>query len=235
MKRLSGMDAFFLYAETPSMHMHVTLCAVLDPSAMPGGYSFRTVKDHIESRLHLVPPFRRRLVPVPLRLHHPLWIDDPDFDIDLHVRHAALPAPGSEHELADLVAQVSSIPLDRARPLWELWVVEGVADDRIALIAKLHHSTLDGVAGVEQMVNFFDLTPAPGERTKPPEREVDELPSDVDLMTGAALSRIRHIPDVIPLVRRTAESILAVRRNRAEPNKVAGATPLSCPTTMLNN
>src|SRR5262245_66465741 len=137
MKRLSGMDAFFLYAETPSMHMHVTLCAVLDPSAMPGGYSFRTVKDHIESRLHLVPPFRRRLVPVPLRLHHPLWVEDPDFDLDLHVRRAALPSPGSEIELAQLTEQLAAVPLDRTRPLWEIWVIEGLEDGRISLVAKL--------------------------------------------------------------------------------------------------
>src|SRR5262249_35919505 len=154
-------DAFFLYAETPTNHMHVTLCAVVDPAGMPGGYSFETVRDQIRSRIHLVPPFTRRLVTVPLRLHHPLWIEDPSFDLNLHVRRPALPSPGSEVELAQLTEQIAGVPLDRTRPLWEMWVIEGVADDRVALVAKLHHSTLDGIAGVEQMVNFFDLEQTP--------------------------------------------------------------------------
>lgn len=237
MERLSGMDAFFLYAETPTNHMHVTLCAVADPAGMPGGYSFEVVRDHIRSRLHLVPPFTRRLVPVPLRLHHPLWVDDPDFDLDLHVRRAAVPSPGGEHELADLVAQIAGVPLDRSRPLWEMWIVEGLEGGKIAVVAKLHHSTLDGVAGVEQMVNFFDLEPDPTDRAEaPPERDrvAPEIPSDLELITFAAASRVRGLLDAIPLVQRTASSILAVRRNRAEPEQAAGGTPLICPETPLN-
>jgi diacylglycerol O-acyltransferase len=244
------MDAFFLYAETPTNHMHVTLCAVLDPAAMPDGYSFETVRDHIRGRIHLVPPFTRRLVPVPLRLHHPLWIEDPDFDLDLHVRRAAVPSPGSEIELAQLVEQIAGVPLDRTRPLWEMWVIEGLDDGRIALAAKLHHSTLDGIAGVEQMVNFFDLEPAPradttsAEAATAPETEADsepvadrlpdEVPSDLELMTHAAVSRVRGLVDLVPLVQRTASSVLTVRRNRAEPDTVAGATPLVCPESPIN-
>jgi WS/DGAT/MGAT family acyltransferase len=254
MERLSGMDAFFLYAETPTNHMHVTLCAVVDPAGMSGGYSFERVRDHVRSRIHLVPPFTRRLVTVPLRLHHPLWIEDPSFDVDLHVRRAALPSPGSEIELAQLTEQIAGIPLDRSRPLWEIWVIEGLADDRVALVAKLHHSTLDGIAGVEQMVNFFDLEPSPaGEPTdaarvaaigadpsSDEERRADEvppaedIPSDFDLMAHAAASRLRSLVDVVPLVQRTANSFLAVRRNRADPDTVSGATPLVCPDTPIN-
>src|SRR5205085_1035488 len=99
MQRLSGLDAIFLYMETPTIHMHVAATSVFDPSTVPGGYSFEKVRELVESRLHLLPPFRRRLVEVPFQLHHPLWIEDPDFDIEYHVRRAALPAPGGAQEL----------------------------------------------------------------------------------------------------------------------------------------
>jgi len=241
MERLSGMDAFFLYAETPTNHMHVTLCAVLDPSDMVGGYSFEHVRAHIASRLHLIPPLLRRLVPVPLRLSHPRWIRDPSFDLDFHLRRAAVPSPGSETELADLVAQIASVPLDRSRPLWEMWIVEGLTGDNIALVAKLHHSTLDGVAGVEQMVTMFDLDPRPAEPAGPAydpldndPTEQDQIPSDFELLTGATVERVRGLFGVIPLARRTAGSFLAVRRNRAEPDTVPGGTPLVCPETPFN-
>ncbi len=238
MERLSGMDAFFLYAETPTNHMHLTLCAVLDPDGMEGGYSFERVRSHIQSRLHLVPPLRRRLVTVPLRLNHPLWVDDPDFDLDFHVRRAAVPAPGGETELAELVAHIASVPLDRTRPLWEMWIIESLAEQNIALVAKLHHSTLDGVAGVEQMVNFFDLERAmdrsPDEQRGPAENAGEAIPSGVDLFTEATIERVRGLAEIVPLFRRTAKSFLAVRRNRAEPDSVAGGTPLSCPDTPFN-
>ncbi|MBI2704728.1 MAG: wax ester/triacylglycerol synthase family O-acyltransferase [Actinobacteria bacterium] len=236
MERLSGMDAFFLYAETPTNHMHVTLCAVIDPDGMEDGYSFATLRSHIQNRLHLVPPLLRRLVPVPLRLSHPLWVEDPDFDLDFHVRRAAVPSPGSEYELADLVAQIASVPLDRTRPLWEMWIVEGLEHGNIALVAKLHHSTLDGIAGVEQMVNFFDLERKPAEVASEQARraEPDEIPSDLELITTATVERVRGLFGVIPLVQRTAGSILAVRRNRADPDTVSGGTPLACPGTPFN-
>src|SRR6187455_1923619 len=101
-ERLSGMDASFLYFETPSMHMHIAMTAIFDPSTMPGGYDIERIKEGIASRLHLVPPFRRRVVEVPFRLHHPLWVEDPDFDLDYHIRRVAAPSPGGPHELAEV-------------------------------------------------------------------------------------------------------------------------------------
>ena len=197
------MDSFFLYVETPAQHMHVTLTAVLDPAAVPGGYSFDRFKAHIAGRVPLVPPFTRKLVPVPLRLHHPLWATDPDFDIDNHVLRAAVPAPGGLEELSEVVGQIASLPLDRSRPLWEIWLVEGLADGEVAFVAKIHHAALDGVGGVEQMVAFFDLEadPAPAEPVPFPEPEA--IPSDLELVAFAAGSRLRGLADVVPLVRRT--------------------------------
>src|SRR6185436_19840549 len=125
MQRLSGLDASFLYLETPEVHMHVAMAAVLDPSGMPGGYSFDRIQALIESRLHLLAPLRRRLVRVPFDLHHPLWVVDPSFDIIHHVRRVTVPAPGGRRELTAMVGRITSVPLDRSRPLWEVWVLEG--------------------------------------------------------------------------------------------------------------
>src|SRR5437899_4446739 len=139
MERLSGLDATFLYLETPSNHMHVSAVMIFDPSEVPGGYSFEHVKDFITGRLHLVPQFRRRLMPIPFNLHHPVWIEDPDFDLDYHVRRVAVPAPGGQEELDELISQIASHQLDRRHPLWEVWVVEGLEHDHIGFVSKIHH------------------------------------------------------------------------------------------------
>ena len=128
--------------------MHVAMTAIFDPSTMPAGYELRgRCKDFIASRLHLVPPFRRRVVEVPFRLNHPIWVEDPDFDLDYHIRRIGAPAPGGHRELAELAAQIASTPLDRSRPLWELYVVEGLADGNIGVVTKMHHCAVDGVSG----------------------------------------------------------------------------------------
>src|SRR5213078_2282216 len=158
MRRLTGLDASFLYMETPTNHMHVASTAVFDPSTVPGGYDFDKVKQLVENRLPLLPPFRWRLVEVPFGLHHPLWIEDPDFDLDFHIRRAALPAPGGEAQLREFVSEVIGRQLDRSRPLWEMYVVEGLEGGRIATVAKTHHAAVDGVSGMEMTVNLPDLT-----------------------------------------------------------------------------
>src|SRR4051794_16538965 len=157
MERLTGLDSMFLYAETPTQHLHVVGVVVMDPSTVPGGYSFENFKVLIQSRLEHMKPFRRRVKNVPLNLAHPLWIEDPDFDIDLHIHRIGAPAPGGPHELAGIASDIASRPLDRSRPLWELWVVEGLEDGRMAIVAKVHHAAIDGVSGADLMVHLFDL------------------------------------------------------------------------------
>src|SRR5207237_723521 len=183
MQRLTGLDATFLYLETPSIHMHVASTAVFDPSTVPGGYSFEKVLGLVESRLHLLPPFRRRLVEVPFQLHHPLWIEDPDFDLEYHVRRAALPEPGGPRALADFAGDVMSRPLDRTKPLWEMYVAEGLEGGHIASITKTHHAAIDGVSGAELTVNLLDLQPEPA-AVAPPEEpwEPDRIPGDMELV-----------------------------------------------------
>jgi diacylglycerol O-acyltransferase len=134
--QLTGLDASFLNMETRVQHGHVGGVVVLDPSTAPSDWSFRTLWDLIEQRLHLLAPFRRRLVSVPFDLDHPYWIDDPDFDLGFHLRHIAVPPPGGPAELATLAARIHERPLDRTRPLWEMYLIEGLAGGRMATYTK---------------------------------------------------------------------------------------------------
>jgi diacylglycerol O-acyltransferase len=233
MQPLSGLDAFFLYIETPAMHTHVALAAVLDPSTMPGGYSFARIRDHIASRMHLIPPFRRRVVDVPLRVHHPVWVDDPDFRIERHVKRTALPSPGALQEFAELMGRVASTPLDRARPLWEMWVVEGLEDGRIGLIAKVHHSAMDGASAADFMPALFDLDrDAPP--VEPPPWEPEPFPNDWELLGYAGAERLRTLGRLPSLVRRTGEAVTTIRRTRQAPGEPSGGTPLTAPRSPFN-
>ena len=177
--------------ETPTVHMHVATVAVVDPSTVPDGYSFRRIRQMILDRIPLVPVFQRRLVEVPLRLGHPMWIDDPEFDIDNHLRRAALPSPGGMRELADFAADVDSRQLHRDRPLWEMWVVEGLEGGKVALVAKLHHSTIDAVSGAELLGVLFDLVPEPPRPAHQGQRQLDlRVPSTFELVTNALMTGV---------------------------------------------
>lgn len=233
-ERLSGLDASFLYFETPNMHMHVAMTAIFDPSTMPGGYTFEKVKDFISSRLHLVPPFRRRVVEVPFRLNHPIWVEDPDFDLDYHIRRIGAPAPGGHRELAELAGQIASTPLHRDRPLWELYVVENLADGNIGVITKMHHCAVDGVSGAELMVNLFDLDPEGRELDPPEPRRPEPIPSDVELVGHALASRARRQLGILPLLGSTARTVGALVSRHRDPDAVVGAVPLTAPRTPWN-
>jgi WS/DGAT/MGAT family acyltransferase len=233
MERLSGLDATFLYLETPTHHMHVAATMIIDPSSMPGGYSFDAIKDFIGARLHLVPPFRRRIMEVPFRVHHPIWIEDPDFDIDYHIRRIGAPSPGGRRELGMVAGQVASTQLDRSRPLWELWVVEGLKHDRIGVVTKVHHSAIDGASGAELMVHLFDLEPVVRD-PDPPEREPDRIPSEVELLGYAAYSRVKRNLGILPLIGSTVKSVSRVAQGRRAPEHNVGATPLTAPRTPWN-
>jgi diacylglycerol O-acyltransferase / wax synthase len=233
MQRLTGLDAAFLALETPSTHMHVMATMVLDPSESPGGFTVDTMRKLIAERLPRLEPFRRRVVDIPFGVHHPVWIEDPDFDLDYHVRRAALPAPGGMTELAELTAEIAGRQLDRRRPLWELWVVEGLEHGHIGIIAKMHHAAIDGVLGVDLMTEIFDLesNPAP----KPPAElpKAERLPSDAELLIGAMTSIARQPLRMVRAARNLARSATRVaQRIRAQP--VNAGVPLTAPPTPLN-
>ena len=232
-ERLSGLDASFLYMETPTLHMHVAMTAVFDPSTVPDGYSFRRLRQLIDDRLPLIPVFTRRLVEVPFRLGHPIWVDDPDFDIDNHLRRAALPAPGGMRELGEFAADVDSRQLHRDRPLWEMWLVEGLEGGKIALVVKMHHSTIDGVSGAELLGILFDLEPSPAAQPDVPEPVVGRIPSDFELVSQAMVARLLKPLEITRMLWRTGQSLLGVRRVRlAGSNR--GALPLTAPRTSIN-
>lgn len=234
MERLSGLDASFLYFETPSNHLHVSSIMIFDPETVPSGYSFDHVKETVGRRLHLVPPFRRRLAMVPFNLHHPVWIEDPDFDLDFHLRRIAVPAPGGDKELADLAGHIVGRPLDRSKPLWEIWVVEGLENGHVATISKMHHSTIDGVSGANILAHLLDLEPEPAEKPSPPQEwKPDREPSDVEMLGYAMGSRLRRPLALAKLLPATAGAIVkvALQRRGGGPK---GGTPLTAPRTSFN-
>ena len=159
MQRLSGLDASFLYFETPSQLLHVCVLLTIDTSTVPGGYDFEKFKAELADRVRYMPPLRRKLHDSFLNLDHPVWVEDEDFDINRHVHRIAVPTPGSKRELGELVSHVAGLPLDRTTPLWDIWVMEGLSDGQVAVMAKMHHSTVDGVSGANIISQLCSLEP----------------------------------------------------------------------------
>jgi diacylglycerol O-acyltransferase / wax synthase len=234
MQRLTGQDAAFLYNETPDQHMHTLKIAVLDPRSIPGGYSFELVKHNLAARLHLLPSFRRRLVPVPLQIHHPVWIEDPGFDLDHHIHRAALPAPGGREELDELISDVAGTPLDRSRPLWELWVVEGLEDGAVGFVTKIHHCAADGVMAAALLSDTLSLDPDASMPAPPATPWAPEpVPSRARLVRDAVVDLMRALAGTPALVWRTVRSALRVRRAKRS-TAVATPGPFSGPRVSFN-
>ena len=159
MQQLTGLDAAFLALETANSTGHVGGVCILDPTDAPKRLDLETLTELMAQRIALVPVLRRRLMHVPFGLDQPYWIDDPDFDIEYHVREIALPHPGSDAQLTEQISRLHARPLDRRRPLWEIYLITGLADDRLAVYTKVHHSAIDGVSGAELLTILLDLTP----------------------------------------------------------------------------
>jgi WS/DGAT/MGAT family acyltransferase len=236
MQRLTGLDATFLYMETPTMPMHVASLLVLDPAADDHEWSYDDIVRVYRERLHLAPPFRRRLVTIPFELHHPLWIEDPDFDLEWHVRHIAVPPPGTKEQLETLAARLMAIPLDRSRPLWEAWVIEGLEGGRIAVVTKVHHAAIDGQSGEEILVNLLDLSPEI-RAVEPPEEEwvPDRVPNDTELVGHAINSLVRTPMRAVKAFRRTTEAAFNIRRRNREPDVTPPPAPFAAPRTSFNH
>jgi WS/DGAT/MGAT family acyltransferase len=234
MQRLSGMDASFLYTETPTGHMHVTGVIIADTGAMDGEYEFDRIKQMLRSRLHLMPIFRRRVVEVPFSIDHPLWVEDPDFDLDRHVHRVRLTPPGGRAELAELVGDLASRPLDRSRPLWEMWVAEGAEDGTVALITKMHHAAIDGVTGADLMSQLFDFAPDSPDPEPAAEPWVpDEVPNDTRLFADSVVSWASDPFRAVRAAARTVSSIAAVAQTAIghEGDGPAPALPFTAPRT----
>lgn len=242
MRQLSGLDTMFLNLETNAVPMHVGGLTILDPSTAPKDFGFDAIRRLIESRLHLLPMFRRRLVTSPLNLDMPYWIEDPEFDIEHHVRHRALPRPGNDRQLADFICDVMSTRLDRSMPLWRTYYVEGLSGGRVALLSKIHHACVDGVSGAELLGILLDLTAEP-RAVPPPEEpwEPEPIPSPIQLAASTARSLVgrpraawRLLRDSAPFLFSAGRAALAHRRARehhrggpadAPEDRGAGAAP----------
>ena len=236
-KRLTGIDDGFLWMETETSYMHVASLIVVDGTAHDRPLSFADVRALYEDRLDQAPPFRRRLVTVPFGIHHPLWIEDPDFDLDWHLRHFTLPAgQGDQRHLADVAARLVAIPLDRTRPLWEMWYIDGLDDGHVGLLTKVHHAAIDGASGEELMVAILDLEPDPEPRPAPAVPwHPDPIPTDTELLAHATWSLAQQPVKAVGAARRTVEAVLKVReQNRALGAVPAPPAPFAAPATSIN-
>jgi diacylglycerol O-acyltransferase / wax synthase len=215
--RLSAIDASFLHQEKQSSHMHVGALAVFE-GPPPAREDFCA---HLEARLGRVPRYRQKLAFPPLEAGRPFWVDDPTFNLDYHVRHTALPKPGSDDQLRQLVGRIFSQRLDRSKPLWEIWIVQGLEGGRFALISKTHHALVDGVSGVDIATVLFDLSPVPAEPEVEDHWTPAPEPSDVELvaegvsslirtpigLAGRAFGALQHPGETIDRVREAAEGL----------------------------
>lgn len=237
MQRLNGVDSAFLSLETPTMHMHIVGVILLDPSTLPGGYSFEGLKRLIISRLHRMPPFYRRVRRVPLGIEHPYWVNDPNFDIDNHVRRATIPAPGGSAELGKLVGEIASKKINRDRPLWEITVVEGLEGGNVALITKMHHAAADGMASGYLMLQLLDMSPELPELTEEPFIcPADEDPSDVEIFTQAFRDRLKNPSRIREMVKKTVNRVtdIAGQVLLKGTENFAPTMPFNAPKTMFN-
>jgi diacylglycerol O-acyltransferase / wax synthase len=252
-RQLTSLDAQFLALETPRQYGHVAGLAILDPSTAPGGtLVLEDIQILLSERLPLLPPLRWRLIDVPLGLDYGYWIDDPDFDLEYHVRELALPPPGSDEQLAEQTARIVSRPLDRSRPLWELYLVHGLPNGRVAVLTKIHHSVIDGMSGAEIMGLLLDTSP---EGRELPERVPpggEPRPGDAEMLARGLLGlpryplrALRSLPSAVPNLEDTplgtlpgAGTISRVTSRlqqslRGDGNRVARTT-LRAPRTSFN-
>ncbi len=240
MDRLSGLDASFLYLETPAQLMHVCAVMVLDPATMTTPYTFGAMQREIDVRVRDVPGFTRKVRGVPLGLDHPVWVRDKGFDIERHVHRLALPTPGGYAELMDLCAHLASLPLDRSRPLWEMWVIEGYRpagedgepeDEKVVVFAKMHHATVDGVSGSNLISHLCSLEPdspplVPEHAPHPRDPGRGELLGRA--VIGTATRPVTLVKVLKPSAQLVTKSIGRARQGTAM------AAPFSAPRTSFN-
>ncbi|GAB18458.1 hypothetical protein GOEFS_054_00720 [Gordonia effusa NBRC 100432] len=236
MDRLSGLDASFLYLETPEQLMHVCGVLILDPSTMPDGYSFASVRETLDARVRKVAQFTRKIRRVPLDLAHPVWVHDDHFDIDHHLHRMALPAPAGHDELMEICGHLAGLPMDRGRPLWEMVVIEGYqdgsGDPKVVVFSKMHHATVDGASGSNLISHLCSLEPdAPPLAPESPQRPARK-PGSLELFGRGVISTLAQplaIPRmVVPSVGLIADTIGRARKGTAM------APPFTAPRTSFN-
>ena len=224
MRRLNSSDALMLRLDRGNAYNHTLKIAVLDPSTDPQGWSRPRMQQIMRERIHLLPVFRQRYLSTPLGIHQPIWVDDPEFDLDAHVRYVACPAPGGMKEFCALVEQVYANPLDRSRPLWQLWVVEGLEGDRVALVTLFHHAYTDGIGAIGMMENVFSDVLEDTPRA-PAAWEPGPLPSPSRRL-GWALRDLPALLRQVPITARALRERVRIER------EIARARPGLAPSSM---
>jgi WS/DGAT/MGAT family acyltransferase len=232
MRRLNGVDALLLYSEAPEIPMHTLKIGILDVSGMGGEFTFELFRRVAEPRLLDLKPLRYQLIDIPLKLHHPMWSENADIDFDYHLRRVTVPAPGGRRELDEVIGEIASTPLDRSHPLWEMYVAEGLAGGRVAVIHKVHHVLADGVASANQM--RWAIQPSPPEF--PTIHTADAERTAVGLLRAAGRDHRRQIRRLPKLIGETRRGVSRVRRRGRErgkhPELAANFAP---PPTFINH
>jgi len=248
MIQLSGVDTNFLNMETATTFGHVSQLTLYERSGFGSRAPYDAIRTNVAERLHLLPPFQRRLVPVPFNLDRPYWIEDGTFDLDFHIRHIGVPPPGDALQLADLVARIIGRPLDRSKPLWELYVLEGLANGDVAMLLKMHHATIDGASGMELLSTLLDADPAGREVPPPPERRPEREPEAWELLArtyASLLAQPARAARVQLEAMRALGELLAGRardswnpfdplRTWRDPGEGTQLAPVAAPRTILN-
>ena len=234
MKRLNGMDAMLLYSETPNLHTHTLKVAVIDTARNRGEFSFELFRRTLGDRLQLLDPLRYQLVDIPWRLHHPMWLENCDVDLDYHLHRVEVPAPGGRRELDRVIGQVASTPLDRGHPLWEFHFVEGMADQKFALIGKIHHALADGVASANLLASAMD--PKEPTRFGSPNVTTCVAPPRAELLRVAGRDHVQQIAALPGVIKDAASGFWRVRRrSRERVEQPEMARPLQAPQTFINH
>ncbi|GAB3233392.1 wax ester/triacylglycerol synthase family O-acyltransferase [Mycolicibacterium hippocampi] len=232
-KRLNGVDAMMLYSETPEIHMHTLKIGILDVSDVEG-YDFELFRSVAAARLHALAPLRYQLVDIPLKFHHPMWVQNAEIDLDYHVRRARVAAPGGRRELDQLIGELAGTPLRRDRPLWEMYVAEGLADNRIAIIHKVHHVLADGMASANQLAMAIQpQEPAVGGQLA---AALPDSGTPANLLRAAGLDHLRQIRRLPHLMNQTATGVLRVhRKSRQRGRNPDLARNFAPPATFINH
>jgi diacylglycerol O-acyltransferase len=233
-KRLNGMDAMLLYSETPNLHTHTLKVAIVDAADYDGEFSFDIFRHTLLRRLHRLDPLRYKLIDIPWRLHHPMWLQNCDVDLDYYLRRVRVPAPGGRREVDEVIGQIASIPLDRDRPLWEFHFAEGMADHKFAIIGKMHQALADGVASANLLARVMDLTgPAQDERDND---TTCTPPSTAQLLRAAAEDHARQAAALPRVLVDTLSGALRLRRRAQERGKQPDlARMLHAPPSFINH
>jgi len=237
MQKLAGIDAAFLYLETQAAHMHVTGTIVLDPITMPQGRNVDHITEFVTERLRSLPVFRKRVLEVPFGLGHPVCVDDPRFDHIDHIRRATVPAPGSGRDLAKLIGRIAGKRLDRNKPLWEMWVLDGLANGHVALVTKIHHALIDGVAGAAVMSHLFDLEPEASPRALVEADTGEPVPTTMQLVTQALASLTTKPARIAQTVVETGRSLMPLLGGGDKEDTDSGpraTLPFNAPRTVFS-